>query len=61
MTPNDHLNVGVACIQRGYRVSGCQLLKIVVTVVCSWQQKQYCNWRLFLWSSLPVLWFTLIC
>jgi len=23
MTPNGHLNVGVACIQTGRRVSGC--------------------------------------
>ena len=29
MTPNGHLNVGVACIQTGCRVSGCQFLKIV--------------------------------
>ena len=30
MTPNGRFNVGVACIQTGYRVSGCQFLKIVV-------------------------------
>jgi len=30
MTPNGHLKVGVACIRTGYRVSGCQFLKIVV-------------------------------
>ena len=30
MAPNGHFNVGVACTQTGYRISGCQFLKIII-------------------------------
>ena len=41
MAPNDHFNVGAACIiQTEYRISGCQLLKFHYNAVYSWHPKQ---------------------
>jgi len=47
MAPIGHFYVGVACIQRGYQISGCLFLEVSYNVVCTWHPKQCCDWMLF--------------